>query len=176
MHEAMKQRDEQLEEILRDQQQRLDREIHKVQRQQVQLKADRRAERRMVENDIHLLNLKVEQMLVEVRQMSFDEAVVKARAKESLLRPKDRSIIEQKIKKASQAPERGSKRKGTVKYLLKALQVVFLVASAALFGIPVPLPSAARAATSQHLQNLDGERWREMERDERELMGSLSWT
>jgi hypothetical protein len=97
----------------------------------------------MVENDIHLLNLKVEQMLVEVRQMSFDEAVAKARANEGILRPEDRSIVEQKIKEASREPElanQGSKRKGTAKYLLKALQVVFPVASAVLFGIPIPFP------------------------------------
>jgi hypothetical protein len=158
MQEALKDHDEEMQQILDEQQRKLDKELAKVHRQQEQLRYDRRAEKRRMENNfearIRDMQLEMERQ-AKVRELSFDQAVALVRANEGKIRVEERELLERKIAELSQspalaedggggdspgAPKKGRKAKGTSRFLFGALKVIFPVTTAALLGVPIPSP------------------------------------
>ncbi|KAF1844827.1 uncharacterized protein K460DRAFT_310767 [Cucurbitaria berberidis CBS 394.84] len=167
LHEALEEKDHEMQYILEQQSQRLDKEMDKVRRQQEQLRYDRRAERRKIESEfglqMHQMREEYERRAlaereaqqVMLQQLNFDQAVALVRANESKIPVREREELERKIAELSKElnsmsanktkPEKSGvrterKKKGSSRYLFKALQVVLPVTTMALLGVPIFSP------------------------------------
>ncbi|KAF1834618.1 hypothetical protein BDW02DRAFT_497877 [Decorospora gaudefroyi] len=167
LQEAFKEHDEEMQQILNKQQQRLDLEIDRVRKQQEQLRYDRRAERRKADTEfefrIQHMRDEYERRAIADREallerMNFDQAVALVRANEGKIPVAEREALESKIAELSKAlneeqpmkrPGGGGggakekaprKKKGSSRYLFKALQVVLPVTTMALLGVPIFSP------------------------------------
>jgi hypothetical protein len=155
MQEALEERDHEMHQILEQQEKRLGREFDKVRQQQDQLRYDRRAERRNIES----LREEIEQRAKQDReamlqQLDFDQAVALVRANEGKIGLSEREALERKIAELSkeladrsQTEESGEpdepaarKKKGSSRYLFRALQVILPVTTMALLGVPIFSP------------------------------------
>lgn len=151
MDEA-REHDNELREILEKEQQKLSKDLNRLQKQQEQLKYDRRAEKRKMDNEFEIrladMQLKMEQrpsLQPKVGDTSFEQAVALIRANESKIRTEEREKLEKKIielKKENNTTKKksGGKRKMTAKVLVGALKVILPTTTMALLGFPVPFP------------------------------------
>ncbi|KAF2131053.1 hypothetical protein P153DRAFT_287352 [Dothidotthia symphoricarpi CBS 119687] len=176
LHEALQERDDEMQQILHTQQLRLDKEIDKVRHQQEQLRYDRRAERRKIESDYELrmtsMRDEYERRALADReamlqQLDFDQAVALVRANEGKIPVSERDELEGKIaelsKKLAQASEKirpgdgpARKKKGSSRYLFKALQLVLPVTSMALLGVPIFSPFGGGGAAGGIMEKIFG--------------------
>lgn len=142
MEEAIKNHDKEMQENLKAQQERVDREINKINLQREQLNAERRAERREMMND-HEAQVR---LLKKMQNDSLQEAVEKIRVKESRIAAEDREILEKKIAELETKLKQGKKKRSTGRYLYMALRAIFPAATLALLGIPLTLPGMSDSA------------------------------
>lgn len=159
MQEAMEERDQEMQQILQQQERRLGREFDKVRQEQDQLRYDRRAERRNLESFRAEIEQKAKQdREAMLQQMDFDQAVALVRANEGKIPVLEREALERKIAELSKeladksAETKGSdesdetdepaarKKKGSSRYLFKALSFVLPVTTMALLGVPIFSP------------------------------------
>ncbi|CAG7925016.1 unnamed protein product [Penicillium olsonii] len=152
---AIEEKDEQLRIILEENQRRIENNLNKIYRQQEQLRAERRAEDRKRQNDyenhlqrmesISKISLLDRESASDMRDMSFDELVAKIRANEIKINAQDRDKVEALIAEAQQSSDLSNaatrKKKGTSRYLFKALRVLAPIVSMALIGVPIVLPN-----------------------------------
>lgn len=153
MAEALEKHDIEMQEILGEQQKKVEESLERIQRQQEQLKADRRADRRKLqlefESQLHELkahNTELQQQYNEeanrrYANLSLDEVISKVRAEESKLRSEERDALEVDIAKLKAKPPHTwkdtAKTAGMV--LLKAAQLVLPIASLITLGVPISL-------------------------------------
>ena len=162
LHEALVERDYEMQEILENQQRKLDKELEGLRRQQDHLRYDRRAERRKIENKYEArlfelqteLKKKEEKERLQMQDLTFEEAVAIVRANEAKIPPHERDMLESRIAQLEaklaevsgassklSAPEKPvKKKKGSSRFLFKALQLALPVTSMALLGAPIPSP------------------------------------
>jgi hypothetical protein len=176
MQEALKERDDEMQQILEQQEQRLDREFDKVRQQQEQLRYDRRAERRSIVSDydsrLNEMRAEFERRAKEdreamMRQLDFDQAVALVRANEGKITVSEREALERKIAELSKELAESSKdaepgepavrkKKGSSRYLFKALQFVLPVTTMALLGVPIFSPFGSGASAGGLLEKMLG--------------------
>lgn len=152
---AIEEKDEQVRAILEESQRRIENNLNKIYRQQEQLRAERRAEDRKRQNDyenhiqriesISRVSLLERESTSDFRDMSFDELVARIRANEIKVNAQNRDKVEEMISETQQSPDLSNsasrKKKGTSRYLLRALKVLTPIVSMALLGVPIMLPS-----------------------------------
>ncbi|CAG8361038.1 unnamed protein product [Penicillium salamii] len=151
---AIEEKDEQLRAILEENQRRIENNLNKIYRQQEQLRAERRAEDRKRQNDYENQLQRMASMSrislerdtsPEIRDMSFDELVARIRANEIKVNAQNRDKVEGMISEAQQSPDLSNsatrKKKGTSRYLLRALSILTPIVSGALLGVPIFFPS-----------------------------------
>ncbi|CAG8261014.1 unnamed protein product [Penicillium salamii] len=152
---AIEEKDEQLRAILEESQRRIENNLNKIYRQQEQLRAERRAEDRKRRNDYDNYFQKMESRISleidsspEIRNMSFDELAAMIRANGIMINAQDRDKVEGMISKAQQSPDLSNsakrKKKGTARYLLRALSILTPIVSGALLGFPIILPNLGK--------------------------------
>jgi hypothetical protein len=172
IQEALEERDLEMQQILEQQQNRLDKEIDKVRQQQEQLRYDRRAERRKIESEFelrfhHMRDEMERRAVAEREQLNFDQAVALVRANEGKIPVSEREALERKIaelskelgatsKKAKPGEPAARKKKGSSRYLFRALQVVLPITSMALLGVPIPSPFGSGASVGAFFDKVFG--------------------
>jgi len=176
MQEALQERDHEMQQILEQQQQRLDKELSKVREQQEQLRYDRRAERRKIESEFdlrfHNMREELERKAAADReamaqQLDFDQAVALVRANEGKIPISEREALESKIaelsKELAEKTSEGKpgeiavrKKKGSSRYLFKALQVVLPVTTMALLGVPIFSPFGSGSGAGGLIEKMLG--------------------
>ncbi|KAJ5176313.1 uncharacterized protein N7482_002190 [Penicillium canariense] len=154
---ALEEKDHELQQLLAQHQEKHDRDLERVYRQQEQLRAERRAEdrKRQHEFEVHFKRLEDlsqgqgqsidwERQSAELQEMSFNELVGKIRANEIKITAEDRDRVEEVIAQVQKRSElkssSGRKRRGTAKFLLAALKVILPVATMGFLGVPIPFP------------------------------------
>jgi hypothetical protein len=151
MKAALEQQDHQWQDILVEELQKRDRELDKVRRQQEQLRADRRADLRRLENDRDQAKRNQETLREEllniVQEMTLQQALAIVRANEAKLSPTDRILLENKISEVEELPQmqekkRSGRKLGKIagKILLKALEVVVPTVTGIFLGVPIHFP------------------------------------
>ncbi|KAI9675987.1 MAG: hypothetical protein M1822_008373 [Bathelium mastoideum] len=150
--DEVREHDNELREILEKEQKKLSKDLDRLQKQQEQLKYDRRAEKRKMENefetrlaDMQLEMAQHQSQQLKVGDVSFEQATALMRANESKIRTEEREELEKKIaeltkKNKAVKKKSGGKRKMTAKVLVKALQVILPATTIALLGFPIPFP------------------------------------
>lgn len=164
LQDALAERDVELQEILEEQRRKMDEKLESIHRQQAQLKAERRADRRRLEIQLSQFN---EQRIdaqandsgqksrgtrlqgalvapqVAFKESDLDWVVSVMRANESKIKPEERLVLELKIEEATQEKQKRSKKvtsKQLGKVLLHAVRVALPVTTMALLGFPLHLP------------------------------------
>ena len=170
LQDALAQRDVELQEILEEQRMKMDEKLESIHRQQAQLKAERRADRRRLENQLSQFSEQRIDYLpndnsqrgqntrppgslapqVTFRENDLDWVVSVMRANESKIKPEERLVLELKIEEATKEKQKLSKKlssKQLGRVLLRAVQVALPVTTMALLGFPSFLPFSPNGST-----------------------------
>lgn len=159
MDDALRDKDEEVQMALKAQEERLEERMKKVHLQQEQLKADRRAEARLMqikfddqalafekqkgESDeiIKTLRKHNEQAVKRFEGLDIDAAIARVRAEESKIRAEERETLEAEIQKMKKTS--GRKRDVAADVFFKVLNVALPMSTLLLLGVPIPLPNLA---------------------------------